>query len=291
MSSTVKVYEYVDHGKGEESFQIKRMSDLYDLHTGQGDEPHRHNYYTVIVLKEGQGTHHVDSHNYPLGSREVHFVSPGQVHQVVEEARPEGFVLTFSERFLVFNQIDPGFISRINLFREYGDSPPLSLQVEEFQRVESHCEAMMEICLTDGQFNYEALGAYLKLILITCNQACNLSFRGNPQHYQAGLVILNDFKKLVSGSFDAEHSVTYYADQLVVSADHLNKTIKSLTGFTAKEYIARRITVEAKRMLSFTSMSAKEVGYALGFRDPAHFSSFFKRETGITASAFRNGMK
>ncbi len=265
------------------------MGDVYDAHTGQADEPHRHNYYTVIILKEGEGVHHIDFHSYPLGSREVHFVSPGQVHQVVEKARPDGFVLTFSERFLAFNQIDPEFISRINLFREYDDSPPLVLNDDDFRRVEAHCEAMMEICLTDGQFNYEALGAYLKLILITCNQACDLSYKNNPQQYQAGLVILNDFRKLVSDSYREEHSVGYYAEQLVVSADHLNKTIKSLTGFTAKEYIARRVIVEAKRLLSYTSMSAKEIGYTLGFRDPAHFSVFFKRETGSTVSAFRKG--
>lgn len=289
MPTNVKVYEYVDHGPGEESFQIKRMADVYDMHIGQPDEPHRHNYYTVIILREGKGVHHIDFHSYPLGKREVHFVSPGQVHQVVESARPNGFVLTFSERFLAFNQIDPEFISRINLFREYGDSPPLELDDNDFRRVEAYCKDMMEICLTDGQFNYEALGAYLKLILIACNQACDQSFKSHPQQYQAGLVILNDFKTMVAKAYQKEHSVGYYADRLMVSADHLNKTIKSLTGFTAKEYIARRIIVEAKRLLSFTSMSAKEIGYALGFNDPAHFSAFFKRETGRTASAFRKG--
>ena len=287
MANDVKIYKQVDRSDTDVPFRIKRMEEIYDLTLGQPDSPHRHNYYTLIAVRQGFGMHNLDFQSYELGTRTMHFVSPGQVHQIVENERPHGYVLTFAERFLSFNGIDSDFISRVNLFNNYANTPPLQLTPSGFERISDYCEEMIRIEHEQGAFAYQALGAYLKLLLILCNRECTLDFDGNTQSQQAGLVILTEFKKLVAEHFRSEHSVGFYADKLLVTSDHLNKTVRSLTGLTAKEYISSRIMVEAKRLLYFTSQSAKAIGYSLGFREPAHFSSFFKRETGTTVTGFR----
>ncbi len=80
------------------------------------------------------------------------------------------------------------------------------------------------------------------------------------------------------------HLTTDYATELNVTPDYLNRVIKSLTGKTAKEFIQARIITEAKRLLYFSEMSAKEIGYNLGFSEPANFSAFFKKNTGFSPS-------
>ena len=75
----------------------------------------------------------------------------------------------------------------------------------------------------------------------------------------------------------------------MVTPDHLNKTIKSLIGKTAKEYIQSSLIIEAKRMLIHSSQSAKEIAYHLGFSGTLLTSaSFFKKCTGISVSAFKD---
>ena len=44
---------------------------------------------------------------------------------------------------------------------------------------------------------------------------------------------------------------------------------------------------EARRLLIFTAASINEIGYRLGFNDPAYFSRFFTRETGTTPGRYR----
>jgi len=39
-------------------------------------------------------------------------------------------------------------------------------------------------------------------------------------------------------------------------------------------------------MIYFTDLSNKEIGYSLGFMEPAHFSAFFKNCTGHSPSNF-----
>jgi len=51
---------------------------------GKPDTPHRHNYYTVLLVKKAKGKHIIDFKEYALIGNQVFFVGPEQVHQIVE---------------------------------------------------------------------------------------------------------------------------------------------------------------------------------------------------------------
>jgi AraC family transcriptional regulator, transcriptional activator of pobA len=40
-------------------------------------------------------------------------------------------------------------------------------------------------------------------------------------------------------------------------------------------------------LLYFSELSAKEIGFELGFNEPANFSAFFKKATSFSPSAFQ----
>ena len=63
--------------------------------------------------------------------------------------------------------------------------------------------------------------------------------------------LIRKFKALVDTNFRKERSTSYYANELHITPDHLNRTIKNKIGKTAKEYIQSRIIIEAKRLLLF----------------------------------------
>ncbi|MCC8173154.1 MAG: helix-turn-helix domain-containing protein, partial [Odoribacter sp.] len=67
----------------------------------------------------------------------------------------------------------------------------------------------------------------------------------------------------------------------------LSKEVKLLTGKTPKLYIDERLTLEAKRLLSYSLLTVKEICFELGFDEPTNFGKFFKKQTGITPVAFR----
>ena len=123
---TVKIYKDVNTSNGNISFGISRMEDIYVKRNGRVDEPHRHNYYTVLIVKQAKGQHKIDFNSYDLNQQQVFFVAPGQVHQVIEEEKSFGYAMTFSNQFLVENSIPLSFIESLNLFQNYGQSPPLN---------------------------------------------------------------------------------------------------------------------------------------------------------------------
>lgn len=282
----IKTYQYVNASNAKLSFGISRMEAIYTQRKGQSDTPHRHDYYTVLLIKKAQGKHLIDFESYPLNDLQVYFITPGQVHQIVEETMSVGCAMFFSVEFLIQNNIPLSFINDLNLFNNYNQNPPLDLSLAQLDRLAYYCEEMITYQHKNHKFKIAATGALLKLFLISCNQFCTQPTEYTPQ-LEAGNAILKNFKNLVENHYLTWHYTSDYAKALNISSDHLNRTIKSLIGKTAKNYIQSRITIAAKRLLYFSSLSVKEIGYQLGFSEPANFSAFFKKNTGLSPSQFK----
>ncbi len=285
----IKRYTEADKLDPSLFFGISRMETIFEKHQGRPDTPHRHEYYTVMLVKHARGRHLLDFTTYALRGPQVYFIAPGQVHQVIEEEKSFGYAIVFSNQFLAENNIPLQFIEDLNLFHDYLDQPPLPLSEEELEKLTGYSEEMLTLFQSRGKFNSQALGAYLKLFFIQCNNLCTLSFDEHPRA-QAASGLLKRFKELLNQHHTRWHAATDYANALNVSADHLNRVVKSLVGKTVKEMIQSRIVMAAKRQLYFTDLSAKEIGYALGFSEPANFSSFFKNCTGVSPSSFRRSL-
>jgi AraC-like DNA-binding protein len=262
------------------------MEDIYTQRNGKADEPHRHDYYTVLLVAQGNGTHSIDFNAYPLANHQIYFVSPGQVHQVIEEEKSIGFAMTFSTAFLVENSIHLSFVESLNLFHDYGQSPPLALNAQQLEKLNGYCTEIHHLHHSDAAMKELAVGSYLKLLLIACNTICSI----NPLEASVDLTgnqTIRAFKEHVNAGYKEQHGTSYYADLMHITPDHLNRSIKNAIGITAKEYIQSRITTEAKRLLYFTELTTKEIAFDLGFSEPSHFSAFFKKCTKTSPTEFR----
>lgn len=99
--------------------------------------------------------------------------------------------------------------------------------------------------------------------------------------------IIRKFNLLVEGNFKSEHSVSFYAQQLCKSPKTLSNLFAIFNQKTPSQIIQERITVEAKRLLSYTDRPIKHITFELGFEDVAYFSNFFKKNSGVSPSDFR----
>lgn len=95
------------------------------------------------------------------------------------------------------------------------------------------------------------------------------------------------FSALLHREVRNHRPASFYASALGITPTHLNRVLRAKTGLGTQDLIARRLTEEAQRELLFTPGSVKEVAFRLGFSDPAYFSRFFSRQTGMTPGAWR----
>lgn len=271
-------------------FVIKTMEEIDQHLGGITDHPHRHNYYTVIWSFTATGKHIIDFKEYPILPHQVFFVSPEQVHQIISDPKPTGYVILFTPEFLEKNSIREDFIANLKLFQKSDETPPLPLTDRMKDTLRVFADQMYSAFHSENDLRFETIGAYLKLFLIECNTHCSLYPDNNTQQIEVGKTIVKNFKEIVEKHYTQWHQVKHYAEALYVSPNYLNEVIKSSLNISAKEYIQNRLVLEAKRMVLFTDKSSKEIGYDLGFDDPSHFSKFFKNNTRQSIMEFKGSV-
>lgn len=283
-NALIKVYHLKNEEHPDRFFNIDKMETIYDNTKGKTGEPHRHDFYTIVWVQRGDGHHLIDFNTYDIEDDQVFFISPGQIHQIDTPERPQGWVISFSVDFLNASGISQDFILKINLFKSYSDSPPLYLDEKTRTTLELIIKSLYASFKEENSYKEETVGAWLKLFLIECVNLCEKS---RPPETTATSCVLIDFRKMVEENFRKLHKVSEYADLLFLTPKHLNQVVKNTIGCTAKEYIIDRIISEAKRLLIHTHETVKQIAISLGFREPLHFNTFFKKKAGVTPLEFR----
>jgi len=271
-------------------FVIKTIEAVEAETGGFADDPHRHNYYTVIWSINATGKHIIDFKEYEISPDHIFFVSPEQVHQVITNIGSTGYAILFTPEFLQRNSIREDFIANLKLFKSSDETPPLPINEGMKVHLMKFADQMLEAFNSEDDLRFDVIGAYLKLFLIECNSHCSLIPTTNTQTIEVGKTLVKNFKELVEKHYLEWHQVQNYADALNVSPNYLNEVIKSTINIPAKEFIQNRIILEAKRMAVFTEKSSKEIGYDLGFDDPSHFSKFFKTNNGLSLQDFKKSI-
>ena len=282
-SQPLKIYKLTDEQHPARLFKLERMDDHYDQAGGVNDAPHRHHFYSVIWCRQGKGIHYIDLEEHQLRANQLYFLTPGQIHRLHFVERSTGWVLSFNDDFLAVNNISSAFIDHIKLFQPYRQSQPLEVSENLTATLNQLFDAIAATVDSEMNLKLEAVAAYLRLLLIHSHEACDLPLPIDSSES----CLLVDFKKEVDQFISDTHKVSDFAQRLGVTSRHLNDVVRDTLGHTAKDYITERLMLEAKRLLIHSSASIKEVAIDLGFKEPVHFSNFFKKEAGQSPNDFR----
>ena len=247
-------------------------------------EAHVLSFYDIMLVTGGAGRFHLDSRLLRLGRGDLVFTSPGQVRRW-EDTTTEGICLFFSAGFIGEFFSDPVFLHRLRFFHNHARDTLLRLSPEDTEDLERRLRVMIREIAGLRHDSPHLLRAMLYELLVSLNRRFTGSGSLADDWTFSGPVYR--FRQLVDREFTRHHRVSDFARMLALTPGHLNALVRVHLGRSAKAVIRDRLLVEAKRMLLYSDRTAAGVGYALGFRDPAYFSRFFRRETGVTPSVFR----
>jgi len=82
--------------------------------------------------------------------------------------------------------------------------------------------------------------------------------------------------------------VEHYAAALGVTAGQLTRVCREVLGMSTLDAINARAVHEAQRELVYSTLAIKQVAAELGFDDEAYFGRFFKKQTGLRPTEFRD---
>ncbi len=263
-------------------FEIHRLEDLLRSLDGVVF-PHRHAFYNILYITQGQGTHAIDFQDYEVHPERLFFVSDGQVHAWDLSPDTQGFSLFFRGDFIEPYCEDslydfPFFHSAYRL-------PLLQLESIPFQSEIQHLFQHLYIENSNpSKYRLKILRSFLYILLVKLNEHYE---QKAGQKLRPTSEVFRKYERMVSDYFLEKRAVAEYADSLNVTSNYLNTLTNKAVGKTAKAIINDRLMTEAKRLLINSERTVSEIAYALNFKDTSYFSRFFKKQEGLSAEEFR----
>ncbi|QHT70833.1 helix-turn-helix domain-containing protein [Rhodocytophaga rosea] len=284
---------------GEIYFEIHRR-DEYRLKSNPLIAPFRQDLYIIFLITGGEAVHNFGNQDYYLKPGILCFVSAGifvsRQSTINEHA---GYLCGFTSAFFSQNLSDKDSLLHYPFFNTEA-SVSLQLDTDQTSYFYNLFREMEEEYHSTNA-NKEELIRALLTILLQKAQRLVISDRTDclVDNSNAGLRLTKAFTKLFEADFEPLkklHGITtkhlsQYASNLHVTQNHLNDTIKAVSGKTPGELIRERIIKEASQLLLHTQLTIAEICFLLKFEDPSYFSRFFKRYTGLTPTQHRKQYK
>lgn len=258
-------------------------------------------FYMLICVTEGRCVQIVDFEPVSCSAGTFLALRPGQAHNFGSDEGWNGWIILFRPEFLlpalsISNDLRPVFdLDRL--------PASLTLDASELNRAsdaivrmrdDSLIESRSVLSPLDGNASTEKLAADVNALLryefyaFVTWLAVIHGRRPGQDHQNAGaLQRFNRFQNLVEQQFSEKSQVSDYARQLGCTEKSLTRATKIAVGMSAKAFLSRRLTLEAKRLLAHTDLAVGVIAEKLGFQEATHFSKFFKRETNCNPKEFR----
>lgn len=247
--------------------------------------PNRLDFYMINLITGGEGIKTFGTQEYYLKPGMLAFVSPGMItswQSIVDNHA--GYFCIFTADFLQ-EETYPFF--------EIGGNAVLQLNDDQVRSFNNFFREIEQEFLEDSPQKMAIIKAFLLIILKKASgiyAAPSALDNGN-----AGLRLTTAFTKLFEKDFDplkkfktaTIKSLGEYAQLLNVSQNHLNDTVRAVSGKTPGTLIRERIVKEASQLLIHTQLSIAEICFLFNFDDPSYFTRFFKRYTGMTPKQHR----
>lgn len=195
--------------------------------------------------------------------------------------------LLFNREFYCVHTYDSEVSCNGLLFFGSNTSPILQLDEKEVDRLRTLYSVLKEEFDISDVSREEMLRILLKRFIIRCTRLAKDQILKNADK-QSDIDLVRQFNVLVEEHFKTKKSVGEYAELMYKSPKTVTNVFSKYSEETPLQVIHKRVIMEAKRLLLYTDKNAKEIGYELGYSDPAQFSKLFKNNTGKTTTQFKD---
>ncbi|WP_068944327.1 helix-turn-helix domain-containing protein [Chryseobacterium timonianum] len=268
-----------------ENFYISYYQDA-NLKNSNRLDIHQHTYYEIIWVEKGSGIHTIDFVDYHYSGPCIFLLHPRNAHKIQKNTLSSGGVIKFNEYFFTNDEPASKFLLKFAIFNDVDVLPVLNLSIPEAKKIKNLFEIIFAETKVSGVPMTTLVLSLLKSLLLKIYQIKKESFPIDNL-YTSNSIRFQVFQELVENHFRNQHNLTFYSEQLKFSTRTLNELCKRNSHKTAHQLIKDRLLLEAKRMLTYTDFSIKEIAFQLGFDDSSYFTRFFMVNNQMSPTEFR----
>jgi len=245
--------------------------------------PHRHaDLSQLLYVHKGHAQLEIEGQRSTLSESTLQVLPPLCVHGFRFSEDIEGYVVTLAAPLVAHLQGQLGSaVDGLNALGSYPAGKDSDYLNSQFARLQDEYA-------DDQPARDMMMHALVSVLLVWISRQ---AIQRRHPRMPRGREYFRRFTQLVEQHYREHPKIEDLAHKLGISVSHLNGTCRELGGQPALQIMNDRQLLEAKRLLTYTSMTINEMSEVLGFSDPTNFPRLFRRRVGFSPKAFREQLK
>jgi AraC family transcriptional activator of pobA len=258
--SGVQVYDYEELSK-----DLKTPTPVF-----------RPDYNFLIYLKQGEVCKQIGTEVKKIKAPAVIVINAGLVISLKEvSADAQGNVVVFE------NELLNNILSKQALIKLFDIDPVILLD----EKSSATIAALGALLLGEQQEPNTDTAIFIPLLQALLQKLLILS--GKNEVLSSVQLIALKFKTLVYQHYLREKNVSFYANELAISENYLNRCTQMVLNKSVKKFIIEVSILQSQILLQDMGKSIAEISHELNFEDPSYFSRIFKKINSITPVEYR----
>ncbi len=240
-------------------------------------------YYYIGMCLSGRTIGQYNYHDTDFKAGDICWIMPDHIisHNYVSDDYHVLSVYIGKELYNTF--LEHGSLGRVHYTMR---AVIISLEPEQFQVMADAFRLLGKLAKLNHPQRQDILSSMCHVLSTLGDEFISQKHPKYPKRMSKNEVVFEQFYQSLVKNYRVSREVAFYAREACLTPKYFATVIKNTTGIAATEWINRYIIVEAKWLLR-KQYTIKEVGNYLGFSEQASFSRFFKTNTGMTATKYR----
>jgi len=254
------------------------------------DEPSRYKLIVFMLVERGYVDVRIDYKEYRLEANTFLHINPTHVvEKVMLSPDLSIYMVILTEDFRHENRSpDKPFPFEFILSTRH--SPATCVDKESIPILTARLRGLQhDIRRTDHRFRKVLVKNDFSSFAFELGHIIHKQWDANPvaSNFMGKEEIMRKFMLLLTRYCRQQHNVSFYADRLCISPEHLSRVLKEISGFTANKWIAQVLMTEIKISLKNPDIPIQQIADELGFADQSSLSKFFKKNCGVSPMKYR----
>lgn len=196
-------------------------------------EMHSHNFYLILWIKKGQGTHSINFQDFPIKDNQILLLSPGDIHKAVCTSEDD-IGIPFSEELLNFLPLKIADWIRYYVFCNIAMPPVATIDANIAEILTKWIEVLKSLLEKQkDDINY-CTAATISVILKILKE--HASWENDFMGFEPKkLKTMHDFKRSIEFNLKKSHSPAFYSIDVGVAESKLSAITKEIYGLSPKK--------------------------------------------------------
>lgn len=259
-------------------FHVETVMERRSVHFGHVS-PHKHPQMGQITYWfKGGGTYRIEDRTWNFSAPTVSFVPSSVVHGFDVEEHSDAVVISISDDQLRSLAATVDLPLDTSCLVEGSAGDPAWIRLDRLS------EMVVDEYLGTTSTSPRLLAGLVGVML---SQIARLGGGSDVTEASPSKRLAASLRRAIDLHYREDWTVARYVTLLATTPHLLDKAARETFGQSVKEMLMERRLLEAKRLLMFTIRSVEDIAREIGFDDPAYFSRFFRRRTGVSPAAWR----